>query len=334
VTGPAAPAGRSSVRIDVSRVPFEGSFVRVSSIGTSGERAFVLVAGIGVAATYYERLAPNLNEFGPVHALDLPGFAGVPHPRGRITIERYADAVERALDALGLDDPVLVGHSMGTQIVSEVAARRPALSRVVLISPVVNAAERKAWLQGIRFIQSSVHEPLKVALLAVAAYALCGFRWFFAVLPAMIRFPIEERFENIRAATLVIRGEHDALCPRPWVRDIARMLPEGSTWEIEGAAHSVMHDHAEAVARLCVEHVRGAADAGEDARLRVVEDAAAAEEPPNARPRLALRAILGRLIELRGTVTGDDRRIARGKTQHAEAMAEAYDSRGAEKRSG
>ncbi|WP_122664656.1 alpha/beta fold hydrolase, partial [Pseudomonas viridiflava] len=102
----------------VDRVAVDGTYVRVSSIGEPGARAFVLVAGLGIASTYYERLAPHLNENGPVHALDLPGFAGVPRFRGKVSIERYADAVGRVIDDLGLQDPVLVGHSMGTQVVT------------------------------------------------------------------------------------------------------------------------------------------------------------------------------------------------------------------------
>ena len=47
--------------------------------------------GIGVSANYFERLAFQLNEFGLVIALDLPGFGGVPHPRRpRLTITEYA----------------------------------------------------------------------------------------------------------------------------------------------------------------------------------------------------------------------------------------------------
>ena len=78
-----------------------------------------------MSATYFERLAVQLSRYGPVHALDLPGFGGVPHPTTRLTIAQYADLVAHAIKVLDLDDPVLVGHSMGTQIAADLAARRP-----------------------------------------------------------------------------------------------------------------------------------------------------------------------------------------------------------------
>ena len=56
---------RAKTDVEVQRVyATDDVYVRVNSIGTTGERPFVLVPGIGVSSTYFERLAPNLNEFG------------------------------------------------------------------------------------------------------------------------------------------------------------------------------------------------------------------------------------------------------------------------------
>lgn len=232
-------------RVEVRYIRHGEVRARVSTIGADGDRAFVLVAGIGVASNYYENLAPGLGEFGPVHALDLPGFAGVPYPKRRMSIQRYAAVLGTVIDELGLVDPVLVGHSMGTQVVSELASQRPELSTLVLIGPVTNPRERS--LPKLAF---------RVAMLATGAYLLCGFRWFSAVLPRMMRYRIEEVLPSIQAHTLLIRGEHDSLVPRSWLREMAELLPRASTWEIEGAAHSVMYDHAKGVAELCVDHAR------------------------------------------------------------------------------
>ncbi|ARJ06522.1 alpha/beta hydrolase [Humibacter sp. BT305] len=317
---------RDDTTVEVTRVERGDVYARVSTIGSGRERPFVLVAGIGVAATYFERLAPNLNEFGPVHALDLPGFGGVPHPPAAMTIEEYADLVEAVIDDLGLTDPILVGHSMGTQMVAEVAARRPGISTVVLIGPVVFPGIRRLVPLAGRFLRASWHEPFRVKVLAIGSYLTCGFRWFFRILPEMMRFPIEERFAHIRAHTLVIRGEHDAVVPRVWVRWIARTIPFATTWEIGGAGHSVMHGHAEGVARLCVEWARSPRDT--DGFLhRMSDEAAAAPEPTHQTLRTALKGLRGRLRELTGVARDDDRLIAAGKTEHAESMAEARSER-------
>lgn len=320
----------SNTEVTVTRVYSEaddaGYYARVNTIGTDGIRPFVLVPGIGVASTYFERLAPNLNAFGPVHALDLPGFGGVPHPQSSLTIDQYADLVGKVLDDLGLDDPVLVGHSMGTQVVSALAARRPGLSTVVLIGPVVNPRERRVLRQGLRFAQASLREPGRVKLLAVSAYLMCGFRWFSRILPEMMRFPIEDRLALIEADTLFIRGEFDAVVPREWLEHAGSLVSKSSTWEIPDAAHSVMHAHAEEVAQLCVEHAEGAIERRKGG-IRLAETVDE-RDVVAAAPTDVLGAIAGRVIETAGIVANNDDLIARGKTAHAEAMEQPGDSAG------
>jgi len=338
--------------VSVSRVYDGDVYVRVNTVGTTGTRPFVLVPGIGVSSTYFERLAPNLNEFGPVHAIDLPGFGGVPHPGKAMSIQDYATLLGLVIDKLELDDPVLVGHSMGTQVVTELVSRRPELSTVVLIGPVVNPAERHVALQARRFLQASWHEPAKVKVLAVGSYLLCGFKWFSRILPKMMHFEIEKRLPLVQARTLIIRGQYDAVCPRDWVEEIGRLVPRSRLWEIPDAAHSVMHAHAAEVARLCVAHAKNpitaeeqaeqdAANAADDqSLLQIYEDKVNTEDtnPQEGNDgasaelsadsvaedlELAVKAAQGRITETVGIFTDDDEAIARGKTLHAEAMKAA-----------
>ena len=296
-------------------------YVRVNSVGEGGQRSFVLVPGIGVSSTYFEKLAPHLNEFGPVHALDLPGFGGVPHPDDTLSIRQYADLVGRVIDELGLDDPVIVGHSMGSQVVSDLVSRRPELSTLVLIGPVIHPSERRVRTQARRFLQAAWHEPGTVKLLAVSAYLFCGVKWFARVLPKMMEFPIEDRLPHIKADTLVIRGEFDSVAPRSWLREIGELLPSGHLWEITGAAHSVMYAHAEEVARLCVAHASG--DLADDATIHVMDAAPTGDsEKKEEAPSIAeiATAVGGRVVETAGILQDDDEKIAKGKTIAANAI--------------
>jgi pimeloyl-ACP methyl ester carboxylesterase len=313
---------RSKTDVEVQRVYDGDNYVRVNSIGTGGIRPFVLVPGIGVSSTYFERLAPNLNEFGPVYALDLPGFGGVPHPDSALSIRAYADLVGRVIDDLELDDPIVVGHSMGSQVVTDLASRRPELTTLVLIGPVVNPAERKLVTQARRFLGASWHEPTIVKILAISAYLFCGFKWFSRVLPKMMSYPIEQHLPQVKAHTLVIRGEYDGVAPRDWVERVGELLPSSRLWEIPNAAHSVMYAHAEEVARLCVVHARETAgDADGDTELHIASEI---EDKDGESPTLdqVARSVGGRLIETVGILTDDDEKIEEGKTVHAEALDE------------
>lgn len=324
--------GRRATTVRVTRLVHRGLTVRISTLGSAGDRAFVLVPGIGVSSDYFERLAPRLDAHGTVHALDLPGFAGVRHPGRSLAIREYADLVGAAIDELGLVDPVLVGHSMGTQVVADLAARRPDLSTLVLIGPVVDPSARSVPVAALRFLRSSLHEPRRIQVLAVRAYLVCGVRWFLRVLPRMMRYPIEARLPEIGASTLVIRGEHDAVAPRAWVEEMGRLLPRARLWEIPGAAHSVMHDHADEVARLCVAHLErppgeGSSTADASAELRRFPEGEERpdEEHADFAPTLgdSIRGLRAQVAEGIAIHRDDDEAIGRAKTAHAEAMADA-----------
>ncbi len=310
---------RKSSDVSVQRIESGDTYARVSTVGKVGERAFVLIPGIGVSANYFERLAFQLNEFGPVMALDLPGFGGVPHPRHRrMSISDYADLVGTVIGELELDDPIVIGHSMGAQIVAELASRSR-FTDVVLMSPVVNPQERGRRTALVRFIQSSVHEQPRIVLVCLYAYLLCGPRWFSRMLPVLMRYRIEDVLPKITSSVLVITGERDALCPLPWVRQIADLLPNAQVWQIPDAAHSVMHGNAEDVARLCLHHARR--EEPDDDVIRVASHEHAIK--PVGDPGEVAKSLAGRVEEVVGIVTNDDETIARGKTTHAEAAESA-----------
>jgi pimeloyl-ACP methyl ester carboxylesterase len=316
--------------VRVHRVEFDDLYVRVSTAGPERDRGFVLIPGIGVSSNYFERLALELHEFGPVHALDLPGFGGVPHRRRRMTIRDYADLVAYVINELDLGDPVLIGHSMGAQIVVDMAARcrRPTgepFSHVVLISPVINRRERRLRTAAWRFLQASLREPPAVAAVAAYAYLLCGPRWFWRVLPEMMTYPIEDLLPEVPSSTLVLTGKEDPLCPRSWTGEICELLPHGRAYEIAGAAHSVMHANAADVARLCIRHARG--DSTDEDEIEVIEHPV---RPGSAKVGSMLRKVVARATELLGIVSDDDRKIARGKTLHTEAEGDTEPEQDAE----
>lgn len=310
----------------VDHVDHRGSRTRVTRV-RAGEAAdapsFVLVAGVGVAATYFEFLAPALALRGDVYALDLPGFAGMPRPAEQPTAHFFADHVEAVLDHYELENPVLIGHSMGTQVVAEVLARRSSLRHAVLVSPVVDEAERGAPVQALRFVQSATHESLHLAMTALSAYMLCGAVYFLTVLPHMLRYRLTERIRLTDADILLIRGEFDRSSPRRFHSRLIAAAAKASRWEVEGAAHSVINGHATGVARLALAHLDG--ELASRGRMRSEQ----AELPP-ARDvdfGIALEAVVSRAREWLSAFRGDENGVARAKMHHARVLWRAYSPR-------
>ncbi|MDU0344842.1 alpha/beta fold hydrolase [Microbacterium sp. KSW2-29] len=311
-----------SLDVQVESYRSSGARTRVTrvSTGATAERPFVLIAGIGVASTYFEFLAPLLAERGEVYALDLPGFAGVPASGAQPTAAFFADQVEGVIDHYGLNDPVLVGHSMGTQVVTEVLSRRPRLSHAVLVSPVVDEDESGAVVQAVRFAQSTARESLHVALLALSAYLLCGVVYFFEVLPYMLRYRISDRIGAGHATLLLLRGEFDRPSPRRLHSRLVARARDARRWEIQGAAHCVVNSHAVGVARLVLRHI------DDDLPRKGRMPAAEAAVPParHADLRMVVGAVASRLAEWFSSARNDDDGVEKAKARHAHVLWNAY----------
>jgi pimeloyl-ACP methyl ester carboxylesterase len=92
---------------------------------------------------FHGHLAPQAAHFGPerrVVSVDLRGH-GQSDVAGPFTIEQFADDVAWLSEQLGLERLVAIGHSMGGNVVVQLAATRPDLARaaVAIDSPFAEA---------------------------------------------------------------------------------------------------------------------------------------------------------------------------------------------------
>lgn len=225
--------------------------------GSPRPLTFLLVHGIGVSPNYFARLSEQLRPDGVVYAVELPGFGGTPRPDRAVSIDDFADLLAAFCQAWSLDNPVLVGHSMGTQIVTEMAVRNPALSdRVVLMGSVVDPKAPTPFGQGFRLFRDMLVEPPSANWIVLMDYLRCGPRWYLTELPAMLTYPLEQRLPYLQAFTLVVRGARDPVAPAEWSDRIAELVPRSVRLEVPKAAHVVQHRAAPLVAAAIRHHAR------------------------------------------------------------------------------
>jgi pimeloyl-ACP methyl ester carboxylesterase len=215
----------------------------------SGPRTFVLIHGIGMGRTVFAGLTEQLLPHGRVVAVDLPGYGEAPEPPRTPTMERNADVVAAYLRHRGFDAPVLIGHSMGTQVVVEIAARHPRdAGPAVLIGPTVNPAERTALCQLARLAQDLLVESPRVIIAGAREYLRSGPHLRRKMRAMLVHRP-ERTYPRVRVPALVLRGEHDRVVSREWALEVVRLLPEASFAEVEGHGHETMIRDAGAAAR-------------------------------------------------------------------------------------
>lgn len=228
---------------DTTRFTHAGATLITESSG-SGPGTYVLIHGIGMGRAVFADLVKNL--VGPdgsdarTIALDLPGYGEAPEPPRVLTMQRTADLVAAYLRAHHAGPAVIVGHSMGTQVAVEVAARHPELvRRLVLVAPTVNWRERGAIRQALRLAQDLAVESPRVIYIGAREYVRAGpnLRGKFH---AMLSHAPELAYPCVAAPTLVLRGENDYVSPRDWCRFVAGALRDGRLAEVEGHGHETM----------------------------------------------------------------------------------------------
>ncbi len=203
---------------------------------------YVLIHGIGMGRTIFADLVTHLRAASParVVAIDLPGYGEAPEPARVLTMERTADLIAAYLRSRSISRAVLVGHSMGTQVAVEVAARHPhSAEQLVLIAPTVNPRERTAVQQVLRLAQDLAVESPRVIFVGAREYVRAG-PHLRAKFRAMLVHRPETTYPRVLAPTLVLRGEHDWVCPRAWCRFVAASLPDGRMAEVVGHGHETM----------------------------------------------------------------------------------------------
>jgi pimeloyl-ACP methyl ester carboxylesterase len=65
----------------------------------------------------------------------------------------------------------------------------------------------------------------------------------------------ETTYPRVLVPVLVLRGENDYVCPRPWSRFVAASLPDGRAAEVPGHGHETMIRDAAPAAALIREFV-------------------------------------------------------------------------------
>ncbi|MDR7385671.1 alpha/beta fold hydrolase [Promicromonospora iranensis] len=212
------------------------------------DRAVVLVHGVGSSSRAYQRLADHLVAHGVVHAVDLPGFGSSPHLSRDVTIPEHAGAVaryvrEHVLDA-GLPAPVVVGHSMGAQVVGQLLADHPDVASAgVLIGPTAVPGARTIPRQAARLAVDAVGEsPRTIGVLLVDALVRCSIPYYLWQLRHVVDFRLEDVLPRSTVPVVMVRGVRDAVASQRWTKELAAAAPFGQQRTVQGRHHAMDAD--------------------------------------------------------------------------------------------
>jgi len=228
----------------------------------SDPRAPALLFLHGSGGTHRNWL-PQVRHFAPAYravGLDLPGH-GASEGDGAESIADYRDWVEAFMEAAGMEQAFLVGHSMGGAIALAFALKAPArLSGVGLVGTGARLRIHPSILEGLR------GDPERAAgLLSEWAYAPSSgtelpaqgkkelLKGSLAVLEKDFRacdaFDVMKEVDRIRVPAVVVCGAEDRLTPVKYAQYLHDRIPGALMAVIPGAGHMVMLEKPDEVNR-------------------------------------------------------------------------------------
>lgn len=257
-----------------------GIELAASRWGDPGAPPVVLLHGIGSRAESWLPVADALGQCFRAIALDLRGHGDSAKPKAGYLLPDYAADLDAALVALGLERPLVVGHSLGALVALTWAASNPERAgRVVAEDPPLRTAPEivpafEGWqrlnaapVADAAAWYASEHPAWTPEECLRRAEAIC------AVHPAVfaeLRAEAEqnlaagqvERLDSlagIAAPVLVLRGD-PALGSMTAAADAARLVavaPGARLAEIPGAGHNLHREQPERFVEAIVPFLAG-----------------------------------------------------------------------------
>ncbi len=229
-----------------------------------GKPSWLFLHGAGGTHRHWGKQIQGLGN-ATLASLDLPGH-GRSKGKGRQSIEGYADLVVEFIDALALESPTVIGHSMGGAIALDLALRHgERLGGLVLVGTGARLRVMPSLLEGLRgeyestvdllcgyvYGPSANEEMVRLGreeMLAIGPEVLTG------DLLACDRFDVMDRLGEVRLPTLVICGEEDQLTPLKYSQFLVDHIQGARLVTIPEAGHMVMlekpQETTEAIARF------------------------------------------------------------------------------------
>ncbi|GAA3555147.1 alpha/beta hydrolase [Microlunatus spumicola] len=200
----------------------------------------VMVHGLGVSNRY---LLPSLRAFAREHrvfAPDLPGVGRSSRPERDLSMVELADGLSAWMDEVGVGRAVLVGHSLGCQVVAQIAARHPdRVAAVVLTSPAPDPGRGSVARQAWGLLVDGGRERLGMVLIAATDYPRVGIGGMLGALRASARRQAQPDVQRIDQPTLVVRGGRDPLVSAAWAQHLEDVFPDARVVTLPDAPHGV-----------------------------------------------------------------------------------------------
>ncbi len=210
----------------------------------------VFLHGWGGSTASFEGVAKRLNGRYRCILFDLYGFGKTPIER-EMTLDDYADGVERALSDLGVKRAIVVGHSFGGRIALLLAARKSPLVRAIVLTDAAGMRPRRSLRKAWRRCKYRWRKRLGLSL------DRCGSPDYRALDGALRRtfVNVVNRYQDdslsfVDVPTLIVWGKRDRDTPMYMARRLRRGIRDSGLVVLDGGHYSYLDSLGQYVAVL------------------------------------------------------------------------------------
>lgn len=218
--------------------------------GPESGATVVLLHGWGCDHTTLASVRKLLERKMHVFSFDLPGFGKTQEPEEVWGIERYTQFTEEAFKALGIENPVLLGHSFGGRI-SILFSSRNKVNKVILVDA-AGVRPRHSLKWHFKVYSYKLAKRVYPLLLGKEkaqeridrARAKRGSSDYNnappmmrAILSKCVNEDLCRVMPVIKAPTLLIWGEEDAATPLADAKKMERLIPDAGLVSFPGCGH-------------------------------------------------------------------------------------------------
>lgn len=219
----------------------------------------VLIHGLSGSGRWWSRNVAELARHFEVYLVDLVGFGASRRSRPFV-LREAASVLARWMEQIGIERAALVGHSMGGHIAADLAADFPArVERLVLVDPAVLPMELSHRQHGTSMVREAIQMPVSFVPILVADALRAGPVTIWRAANELLTTDLRPKLARIQAPTLVIWGEHDALLPLDFGKQLGQHLRFEELVVIKGAGHNPMWDRPQAFNQVLLEFLGASA---------------------------------------------------------------------------
>lgn len=236
----------------------------------------LFIHGIGSSSTSWNPVLPDLQSVLSPVTLDLHGHGDSGKPESGYLYQNYIADVERVLDTLRLNDPIIVGHSLGGIVALWWASQHPSTARAVIAvdSPLRSGEAFRPAFDG--WIAQNAMTPEALA----AAYLEANPEWsehranerarIMTSTPAGVFTELKAdslanegvdriaELEGISSPVLLLHGDLDlgSMVHPADLRALPERLPNATVVHIPGSGHRIHREQTEAFTAALTEFLR------------------------------------------------------------------------------